>query len=116
MVSTPRRRDDDGSRHALDGAVPVLPHCAKDASIGHSFRASPVVDAETFTDAAIALGTSQAAVSRSVAALERVLGVRLLLRTTRSVAATPAGDGASGPVADFIRLAGGAYRPEEPDV
>lgn len=51
-----------------------------------------VVDAETFTDAAIALGTSQAAVSRSIAALEKVLGVQVLQRTTRSVAATPAGE------------------------
>jgi DNA-binding transcriptional LysR family regulator len=51
-----------------------------------------VVDAQTFTDAAIDLGTSQAAVSRSVAALERVLGLRLLQRTTRSITPTPAGE------------------------
>jgi DNA-binding transcriptional LysR family regulator len=51
-----------------------------------------VVDAETFTDAAIELGTSQAAVSRSIAALEKVLGVRLLERTTRSVAPTSVGE------------------------
>lgn len=51
-----------------------------------------VVDAETFTDAAIELGTSQAAVSRSIAALEKVLGTRVLQRTTRSVSATPAGE------------------------
>lgn len=51
-----------------------------------------VVDSQTFTDAAIALGTSQAAVSRSVAALERALGLRVLQRTTRNVAPTPAGE------------------------
>jgi DNA-binding transcriptional LysR family regulator len=51
-----------------------------------------VVDAETFTDAAIALGTSQAAVSRSIAALEQVLGLRILQRTTRSVVPTPVGE------------------------
>jgi DNA-binding transcriptional LysR family regulator len=51
-----------------------------------------VVDAQTFTDAAIELGTSQAAVSRSVAALERSLGVRVLQRTTRSITPTPAGE------------------------
>src|SRR5688572_19795938 len=51
-----------------------------------------VVDAQTFTDAAIDLGTSQAAVSRSVAALERALGLRILQRTTRSITPTPAGE------------------------
>jgi len=50
-----------------------------------------VVDAGTFTDAAEALGVSQAAVSRSVAALEDALGARLLQRTTRQVALTPTG-------------------------
>ena len=51
-----------------------------------------VVEAGTFTDAAIELGISQTAVSRHVAALESVLGVRLLHRTTRSVELTPAGE------------------------
>jgi DNA-binding transcriptional LysR family regulator len=51
-----------------------------------------VVDSQTFTDAAIALGTSQAAVSRSVAALERALGLRILQRTTRQVTPTGAGE------------------------
>ncbi|MFG1665728.1 LysR family transcriptional regulator [Streptomyces sp. Y7] len=50
-----------------------------------------IVDEGTFTDAAIALGVSQAAVSRSLAALERALGVRLLRRTSREV--TPTGTG-----------------------
>jgi DNA-binding transcriptional LysR family regulator len=49
-----------------------------------------VVDAGTFTDAAIDLGISQAAVSRTVAALETELGVRLLRRTTREVTLTAA--------------------------
>ena len=39
-----------------------------------------VVDEGTFTDAAIALRTSQASVSRAVAELERTRGTRLLLR------------------------------------
>jgi DNA-binding transcriptional LysR family regulator len=51
-----------------------------------------VVDAGTFTDAAAVLGVSQAAVSRSVSALEAALGVRVLERTTRHVAATPIGE------------------------
>ncbi|WP_090098995.1 LysR family transcriptional regulator [Lentzea jiangxiensis] len=50
-----------------------------------------VVDAGTFTDAARELGLTQASVSRSVAALEASLGVRLLQRTTRHVALTAVG-------------------------
>jgi DNA-binding transcriptional LysR family regulator len=50
-----------------------------------------VVDAGTFTDAATALGVSQAAVSRSIAALESTLGARLLQRTTRHVTLTTTG-------------------------
>lgn len=45
----------------------------------------------TFTDAAAALGVSQAAVSRAIAALETELGVRVLQRSTRHVSLTPAG-------------------------
>lgn len=51
-----------------------------------------VVDEETFTDAAIALRTSQASVSRSVQRLEATLGQRLLARSTRKVETTAAGD------------------------
>ncbi|MGY4540961.1 DNA-binding transcriptional LysR family regulator [Arthrobacter sp. UYNi723] len=51
-----------------------------------------VAEAGTFTDAAIELGMSQAAVSRNIAALERALGVRLMHRTTRSIEFTAAGD------------------------
>lgn len=50
-----------------------------------------VVDAGTFTDAARELGLTQASVSRSVAALETALGVRLLQRSTRHVALTAVG-------------------------
>jgi DNA-binding transcriptional LysR family regulator len=50
-----------------------------------------IVDAGTFTDAAIGLGISQAAVSRNLLALERELGVRLLHRTSRSLTPTAAG-------------------------
>lgn len=51
-----------------------------------------VVDEGTFTDAAISLATTQASVSRSVAALERALGVRLLQRTNRGALPTVAGE------------------------
>lgn len=50
-----------------------------------------VVDEGTFTDAAIALGTSQATISRRVASLERELGFAVLRRTSRDVAPTAAG-------------------------
>lgn len=45
----------------------------------------------SFTDAAIALGVSQAAVSRTLARLEREIGRRLVRRTTRSVELTADG-------------------------
>jgi DNA-binding transcriptional LysR family regulator len=50
-----------------------------------------IADAGTFTDAGIELGVSQAAVSRNLLALEDLLGVRLLQRTSRSVTPTAAG-------------------------
>jgi DNA-binding transcriptional LysR family regulator len=50
-----------------------------------------IVDSGTFTDAAIQLGISQAAVSRTLIALERTLGVRLLHRTSRTLCPTTAG-------------------------
>ena len=50
-----------------------------------------IVDAGTFTDAAIELGVSQAAVSRNLLGLERMLGVRLLHRTSRTITPTTAG-------------------------
>jgi DNA-binding transcriptional LysR family regulator len=46
----------------------------------------------SFTKAAAKLGLSQSAVSQTVRGLEARLGVRLLTRTTRSVAPTPAGE------------------------
>ncbi|MCI2423758.1 LysR family transcriptional regulator, partial [Saccharopolyspora sp. K220] len=50
-----------------------------------------IVDAGTFTDAAIDLGVSQAAVSRTLASLESELGVRLLRRTSREIVPTAVG-------------------------
>ena len=50
-----------------------------------------VVDAGSLVDAAEQLGTSNAAVSRYLAALEEHLGARLLNRTTRRLSMTPAG-------------------------
>lgn len=50
-----------------------------------------VVEAGSFTAAARLLGMPKTTVSRRVAALEREVGVRLLQRTTRSLAVTDAG-------------------------
>jgi DNA-binding transcriptional LysR family regulator len=62
-----------------------------DVELRHLRCLVAVVDAGTFTDAAADLGVSQAAVSRNIIALEQVLGVRLLHRTSRSVALTVSG-------------------------
>jgi DNA-binding transcriptional LysR family regulator len=45
----------------------------------------------TFTDAAIRLGVTQSAVSRTISALEQIVVIPLVERTTRSVALTEAG-------------------------
>jgi DNA-binding transcriptional LysR family regulator len=52
---------------------------------------SRVVEAGSFTSAAAALGVRKSSVSRSVAALETELGIRLLQRTTRKLSLTDAG-------------------------
>ncbi|MFH8804151.1 LysR family transcriptional regulator [Streptomyces sp. NPDC017936] len=50
-----------------------------------------ILDEGGFTDAAAVLGVSQAAVSRTLASLERALGARLLRRTSRVVTPTATG-------------------------
>jgi DNA-binding transcriptional LysR family regulator len=54
------------------------------------FRA--VATERSFTRAAAKLGVSQSALSHTIRALEERLGLRLLTRTTRSVAPTEAGE------------------------
>ncbi len=51
-----------------------------------------VARARSFTRAAAGLGVSQSALSQTISGLEERLGVRLLTRTTRSVAPTEAGE------------------------
>jgi len=53
---------------------------------------SVVAEERSFTRAAVRLGVSRSAVSHSVQALEERLGIRLLARTTRTVAPTEAGE------------------------
>jgi len=51
-----------------------------------------VAEERSFTRAAVRLGVSTSALSHAIRGLEEGLGVRLLARTTRSVASTEAGD------------------------
>ena len=51
-----------------------------------------VAEERSFTRAAVRLGTSQSTLSHTIRRLEERLGFRLLLRTTRSVAPTDAGE------------------------
>lgn len=50
-----------------------------------------VIESNSFSAAARALGTSQSRVSKTIAALEKRLDVRLLIRTTRHLSLTQAG-------------------------
>lgn len=65
-----------------------------------------VAEAGSFTRAAAQLGVSQSALSQTIKGFEARLGVRVLTRTTRSVATTEAGERlrrAVGPRLDDIR-------------
>jgi DNA-binding transcriptional LysR family regulator len=65
-----------------------------------------VARAGSYTGAARALGTSKSAASKAVARLERRLGMRLLHRTTRSVALTEAGTALEARAARMVEEAG----------
>ncbi len=67
-----------------------------------------VAEARSFTRAAERLGVSSQALSQTVRALEERLGVRLLNRTTRSVAPTEAGEEMLRQVGPAIADLGGA--------
>lgn len=71
-------------------------------------HAVAVVDAGGFTAAADEVGITQPALSQSVAALERDLGVALFHRLPRQVALTPAGEAFLGPARQLLRAAGAA--------
>jgi DNA-binding transcriptional LysR family regulator len=65
-----------------------------------------VAEERSFTRAAARLGVSQSALSHTMRALEKRLGVQLLARTTRSVSLTPAGSSLLtdlGPALERIR-------------
>lgn len=73
-----------------------------------------LVEEETFTDAAIALGTTQATVSRTVQQLERALGYRLVDRTNRGATPTAAGREFAGRAADLVARWEGLLRSPTP--
>lgn len=61
-----------------------------------------VAEERSFTKAAARLGTSQSTLSATIKRLEQRLGLRLLTRTTRSVAPTQAGERLLGSIAPRI--------------
>lgn len=61
-----------------------------------------IAEARSFTRAAAQLGVSPSALSHAIRALEERVGVRLLTRTTRSVAATEAGERLLGAIAPHL--------------
>ena len=60
------------------------------------------VESGSFSKAAREFGLSQPSVSRAIAALERRLGVKLLVRTTRQVSPTDAGEALLGRARDAL--------------
>jgi DNA-binding transcriptional LysR family regulator len=64
----------------------------KREEVGELMTFLAVAEERSFTRAAARLGTSQSALSHTIRRLETRLGVQLLRRTTRSVAATDAGE------------------------
>jgi DNA-binding transcriptional LysR family regulator len=60
------------------------------------------VESGSFSKAAREFGLSQPSVSRSIAALERRLGIKLLVRTTRQISATDAGEALLGRARDAL--------------
>ena len=62
------------------------------AELGELAAFSVVAEERSFTKAAVRLGVSRSAISHSMRTLEERLGLRLLARTTRTVAPTDAGE------------------------
>jgi len=61
-----------------------------------------VVDEGSFTDAAASLHTSQASISRAVAALEKAIGAKVLRRSTRETGLTEVGVRVLGPARKIL--------------
>ena len=78
-------------------------HVPKPAGLNDLHAFAAVARTRNFRQAAIELGVSPSALSHTLRALEARLGVRLLNRTTRSVAPTAAGDQLYGRIAPLFR-------------
>jgi len=61
-----------------------------------------VVDEGSFTDAAVSLHTTQASISRAVAALEEAIGAKVLRRSTREIGLTETGVRVLGPARKIL--------------
>lgn len=61
-----------------------------------------VVDEGSFTDAAVSLHTTQASVSRAVAALEKAIDAKVFRRSTREIALTEVGVRVLGPARKIL--------------
>lgn len=77
--------------HRYDERMAALRRSSTGLELRHLRCLVAIVDTGSFTDAALELGISQAAVSRNLLSLERFLGVQLLHRTSRTVEPTTAG-------------------------
>ena len=82
-----------------------------------------VAEEKNFTRAAKRQGVSPSAISHAMRSLEETLGVRLIARTTRSVALTQAGEQlldrlrpALLEVEESLQVVSGARAPDPPDV
>ncbi|MFJ5121294.1 LysR family transcriptional regulator [Kitasatospora sp. NPDC088548] len=75
----------------MNGLPEVKGAAVANVELRHLRALAAIGDEGTITDAAIALGISQPALSRTLDQLERRLGTRLVERTTRRLALTEAG-------------------------
>lgn len=78
----------------MEGNTPttqVLYTARMDVELRHLRALVALADSDTFTTAAAFLGTTQPTLSRTVAQLEKIVGVTLVERTTRTLSFTPAG-------------------------
>jgi len=67
-------------------------HKTREVQFGELIEFAAVAEYRSFTRAAVQLGVSTATVSQAIRSAEDRLGRRLLNRTTRHVAPTPAGE------------------------
>ncbi|MEV7865696.1 LysR substrate-binding domain-containing protein [Streptomyces sp. NPDC088124] len=87
-------------------AVVPAPQRGRQPSLAQLRAFAAVAEHLHFRDAAAAIGMSQPALSGAVSALEEVLGVQLVERTTRKVLLSPAGERLAERAAAVLRAVG----------